>query len=221
MENNNLFINNENDNIFNIEENNSNNNTTNNNNKPNIFLYIIITTIIIITSIIIGIVIAKNVLNTTEDNNDKKTNYIIARDKVIDVLILRTYKDYNNDKSMYYKADSFSEDNIGCAGSRIVDFYKMNFEVYFVCYQNEKLAYERKETYYWKENKITTAEKTYADMITQQPIYSEVNATIDNNGNFTCNINNCTDYKTSMETVKNEFLTILSQSNVNINELIY
>lgn len=160
-----------------------------------------------------------NTNNNIENNTTNNTNVKSARDKLIDVLLKYGYKDYAGDRTLYYtKREIMAPNGNGyCIGTDSVHFGAKNFEVKFLCYSNNTLAYDRTETYSWET--YTLSSKVYEYNEYNGQLINYVNVTSDTNLNLSCNINNCDEYKKSLIDQGNYFAGLLSEAGISAVDL--
>lgn len=211
------------------------------NNKNDIAFAIIVVIFCCIIGIVVGVSITKNnnthnnyndyndTSNNYNDNNYNDNNYNDTnnntqnngKDKLIEVLKNQGYVDYAGDQVIYYRnmgvMNPYGEG--ACAGTTLFNFRDYQYQIIFACYVNDNLAYERTETHNWKDNTLNTIINQYDYYGGQQVNTLYVNASINQYGSFTCNINNCDNYKTSMIELKNQFSNILYEANVSIYDI--
>lgn len=211
------------------------------NNKNDIAFAIIVVIFCCIIGIVVGVSITKNnnthnnyndyndTSNNYNDNNYNDNNYNNTnnntqnngKDKLIEVLKNQGYVDYAGDQVIYYRnmgvMNPYGEG--ACAGTTLFNFRDYQYQIIFACYVNDNLAYERTETHNWKDNTLNTIINQYDYYGGQQVNTLYVNASINQYGSFTCNINNCDNYKTSMIELKNQFSNILYEANVSIYDI--
>ena len=168
----------------------------------------------IMTFVCIAIIVMLKANNNENDTNyQSNDNNTSGKDKVISVLLKRGFEDYDDDRKMYYSRRSMLAPNGGaCEGAEIVHFGDDEYEVHMICYLNGYLAYERTETYNWKYDTIATTINEYNEY--NGNLIRSINASIDRTGKFSCNINNCEDYRSSMLILKGTFLDIINEANV-------
>lgn len=201
------------------------------NNKNDIVFAIIVVIFCCIIGIVVGVSITKNnnTHNNYNDYNDTSNNYNDTnnntqnngKDKLIEVLKNQGYVDYAGDQVIYYRnmgvMNPYGEG--ACAGTTLFNFRDYQYQIIFACYVNDNLAYERTETHNWKDNTLNTIINQYDYYGGQQVNTLYVSASINQYGSFSCNINNCDSYKTSMIELKNQFSNILYEANVSIYDI--
>ncbi len=179
--------------------------------------------------IVVGILFAKDILdknvstntNKTTNNSNVQQNTKNVKKDIIAVLESNGYYIPNGYSNTYILPNEISEFGINSIGTFEFNFTNSTYALGVRMIENGNVTYERYSEYNWK---LKTSQENYSQYSYTngyKTLVDSAKAFVNSYGEFSCsgNTNACNDIKVSMEKHKNQFLEILSDANVSLNDL--